>query len=84
MAQEPIAFTPGQQQAAVVCASWLLCDWHLPSAGVGAASTDLRTMQLSGVAGLVAGALSMACGEPGSCFGADAAHYRSCSSTSTS
>jgi hypothetical protein len=31
-------------------------------AGVGAGSTDLRTMQLSGVAGLVAGALSMACG----------------------
>lgn len=33
------------------------------AAGVGAASSDLRTMQLSGVAGLVAGALSMACGE---------------------
>lgn len=35
----------------------------LPPAGVGAASSDLRTMQLSGVAGLVGGALSMACGE---------------------
>jgi hypothetical protein len=34
----------------------------LALAGVGAGSTDLRTMQLSGVAGLVAGALSMACG----------------------
>lgn len=32
------------------------------NAGVGAGSPDLRTMRLSGVAGLVAGALSMACG----------------------
>lgn len=31
--------------------------------GVGAGSDSLRAMQLSGMAGLVAGALSMACGE---------------------
>lgn len=31
--------------------------------GVGGASSDLQTMRLAGVAGLVGGALSMACGE---------------------
>lgn len=49
------AFVLGANDGLVSVASLML--------GVGAASTDLRTMQLSGVAGLVAGALSMACGE---------------------
>jgi hypothetical protein len=40
----------------------LLLTLLLVHAGVGAGSTDVRTMQLSGVAGLLAGALSMACG----------------------
>ncbi|WIA31276.1 hypothetical protein OEZ86_002178 [Tetradesmus obliquus] len=49
------AFVLGANDGLVSVASLML--------GVGAGSTDLRTMQLSGVAGLVAGALSMACGE---------------------
>lgn len=49
------AFVLGANDGLVSVASLML--------GVGAASTDLKTMQLSGVAGLVAGALSMACGE---------------------
>lgn len=49
------AFVLGANDGLVSVASLML--------GVGAASSDLRTMQLSGVAGLVAGALSMACGE---------------------
>jgi VIT1/CCC1 family predicted Fe2+/Mn2+ transporter len=34
--------------------------------GVGAGTTDLQTLRLAGVAGLIAGALSMAVGEQGS------------------
>lgn len=49
------AFVLGANDGLVSVASLML--------GVGAGSTELRTMQLSGVAGLVAGALSMACGE---------------------
>lgn len=46
------------------CSSDLcMCFVTCIAAGVGGASADLRTMQLAGVAGLVAGALSMACGE---------------------
>lgn len=36
---------------------------QLITAGVGAGTEALRAMQLSGIAGMVAGALSMACGE---------------------
>eukprot|EP00878_Enallax_costatus_P003298 GHUV01003503.1.p1 GENE.GHUV01003503.1~~GHUV01003503.1.p1 ORF type:complete len:252 (+),score=46.60 GHUV01003503.1:331-1086(+) len=49
------AFVLGANDGLVSVASLML--------GVGGATADLKTMQLSGVAGLVAGALSMACGE---------------------
>eukprot|EP00879_Flechtneria_rotunda_P021190 GHRR01022322.1.p1 GENE.GHRR01022322.1~~GHRR01022322.1.p1 ORF type:complete len:145 (+),score=52.25 GHRR01022322.1:184-618(+) len=49
------AFVLGANDGLVSVASLML--------GVGAGTEALRTMQLSGIAGLVAGALSMACGE---------------------
>lgn len=49
------AFVLGANDGLVSVASLLL--------GVGAGTSDQRLLQLSGVAGLVAGALSMACGE---------------------